>query len=194
MHEAVLAFHAAHPQRAGISQDELFSTLGAHAEVCRLAAESLQRGKQLEKTGAVFARAGWSARISDRDQQLAQQIEAAFQAAGCAGPTPLELSARLNQAPDRLEKLCQLLTEKGVLVKLDQRSFVHRDALASACEVALRLFRAKPTFSTMDFRDALGVSRKYAVPLLDHLDKLRFTVRTGHDRTPGVEARKRLAG
>ena len=31
----------------------------------------------------------------------------------------------------------------------------------------------------MEFRDALGVSRKYAVPLLDYLDKVRFTVRSG---------------
>ena len=42
----------------------------------------------------------------------------------------------------------------------------------------------------MEFRDALGVSRKYAVPLLDHLDRIRFTVRSGHNRTPGVEAQE----
>ena len=44
----------------------------------------------------------------------------------------------------------------------------------------------------MEFRDALGVSRKYAVPLLDYLDRTRFTVRSGNERTPGVEARKLL--
>ena len=58
--------------------------------------------------------------------------------------------------------------------------------------MALRLFQGKPSFSTMDFRDALGVSRKYAVPLLDHLDKLRFTVRSANERTPGAEAKKVL--
>jgi selenocysteine-specific elongation factor len=58
--------------------------------------------------------------------------------------------------------------------------------------VVLRLFGKKPSFSTMEFRDAVGVSRKHAVPLLDYLDKVRFTVRSGHDRTPGVEARKLL--
>ena len=42
----------------------------------------------------------------------------------------------------------------------------------------------------MAFRDALGVSRKYAVPVLDYLDRIRFTVRSGNERTPGVEARK----
>ena len=44
----------------------------------------------------------------------------------------------------------------------------------------------------MDFRDALGVSRKFAVPLVDYLDKIRFTVRSGNNRTPGVEAKKLL--
>jgi hypothetical protein len=36
------------------------------------------------------------------------------------------------------------------------------------------------------------VSRKFAVPLVDHLDKIRFTVRSGNNRTPGVEAKKLL--
>jgi hypothetical protein len=46
----------------------------------------------------------------------------------------------------------------------------------------------------MEFRDALGASRKVAVPLLDHLDALKFTVRTANRRKPGAEARKLLPG
>ena len=45
----------------------------------------------------------------------------------------------------------------------------------------------------MEFRDALGVSRKFAVPLVDYLDKIRFTVRSGNSRTPGAEAKKLLS-
>lgn len=190
MLEAILAFHTANPQRAGVSRDELFASLGAHPEICRLAAESLCRDKQIEQQGTVFSRGGWSAHLSDHDQQLTQQITAAFAAAGWTGPTAAELAPRLGQPEQRVEKLLQLLAEKGVLVKLDQRQFIHRDALESARQVALGLFRKKPVFSTMDFRDALGVSRKFAVPLLDHLDKIRFTVRNGNARTPGAEARK----
>ncbi len=91
-----------------------------------------------------------------------------------------------------MEKLMRLLAERGVLVRLDERIFIHRDALEAAKQVVLRLFARKPLFSTMEFRDALNVSRKYAVPLLDYLDKIRFTVRSGHDRSPGVEAKKLL--
>jgi selenocysteine-specific elongation factor len=88
--------------------------------------------------------------------------------------------------------MLKLLVERAVLVRLDERLCIHRDALEAAKHEALRLFAQKPRFSTMEFRDALGVSRKYAVPLLDYLDRTRFTVRSGNERTPGVEARKLL--
>jgi selenocysteine-specific elongation factor len=130
--------------------------------------------------------------LADPDQRLSEQVAAAFQKAGWAGPTATELAASLAQPLPRVEKVMGLLAERAVLVRLDARAFIHRDALESAKAVVLRLFAQKPSFSTMAFRDALGVSRKYAVPLLDYLDKVRFTVRSGHDRTPGAEAKKLL--
>jgi selenocysteine-specific elongation factor len=192
--EAVRAFHAANPQRAGLGRDELFALVGGSSVICEQAVESLVKAKQLERQGAVIAQAGWSARLTDPDTRLCEQIGTAFQKAGWAGPSVVELAASLNQPPARIEKMMRLLTERAVLVCLDPQTCIHRDALEAAKQVALRLFAQKPSFSTMDFRDALGVSRKYAVPLVDYLDKLRFTVRMGNNRTPGVEARKLMKG
>ncbi|MGO8676515.1 MAG: selenocysteine-specific translation elongation factor [Limisphaerales bacterium] len=192
MFEAIVSFHDANPQRAGISRDELASLLGESAEIRDLAAQWLLDRKQIECPGPVFARIGWTARLPDRDQGLLDEVAGAFQKAGWAGPTAGELAVSLHQPPDRLEKLIHLLAERGILVRLDQRSVIHRDALEAAKQAALGLFTRKPSFSTMEFRDALAVSRKYAVPLLDYLDKIRFTVRSGHDRTPGVEAKRTL--
>ena len=192
MLSAVQAFHRANPQRSGLSREELLSVVGGNGEILDLAAESLTQARQLARVGTVFAQAGWRAQLPDPDQRLSEQIAAAFQKAGWAGPTANELAVSLGQPLPRVEKVIGLLAERAVLVRLDARTFVHHDALESAKAVVLRLFAQKPSFSTMAFRDALGVSRKYAVPLLDYLDKVRFTVRSGHDRTPGVEARKAL--
>ncbi len=189
---AIVSFHNANPQRAGPSRDELFSSLGEAPAICELAAQHLLDRNQIEHPGPVFARVGWTARLPDRDQDLLDQVAGAFQKAGWAGPAAAELAVSLHQSPDRLEKMMHLLAERGILVRLDQRSFIHRNALEAAKQAALGLFARKPSFSTMEFRDALAVSRKYAVPLLDYLDKIRFTVRSGHDRTPGVEAKKPL--
>ena len=190
--DAVKTFHRANPQRSGLSREELLSAVGGSAEIFELAAESLMNTRLLDRVGTVFAQPGWRAQLADPDQRLSDQVAATFQSAGWAGPTPTELAASLAQPLPRIEKMMGLLAERAVLVRLDARTFVHRDALESAKTVVLRLFAQKPSFSTMAFRDALGVSRKYAVPLLDYLDKVRFTVRSGHDRAPGVEAKKLL--
>jgi selenocysteine-specific elongation factor len=189
---AVTSFHTANPQRAGLAREELFSLVGGPADICELAAASLASAKRIERQGVVFTQAGWSARITDRDQQLSERISEAFQGAGWAGPAASDLATTLSEPIARVEKIIKLLVEKAVLVRLDERLCIHHDALEAAKQEALRLFGQKRSFSTMEFRDALGVSRKHAVPLLDYLDKLRFTVRSGHDRTPGVEARKLL--
>ncbi len=190
--QALGAFHSANPQRAGMGREEVCRLLGVNPELADLATGHLLRVGRLERQGAVFALPGWKTRLVDEDERLLERIAASFQTAGWAGPTGPELATTLRQPLSRIDKFLNLLAERAVLVKLDQRTFVHRDALEAAQRVVLGLFARSPKFSTMEFRDALGVSRKYAVPLLDYLDKLRFTVRAGHDRTPGAEARKAL--
>ena len=187
---AVRQFHTANPQRAGIGRAELLAGVGGHAELFDLAAESLVRARRLEWNGAVYAQNGWNARLTNRDEQLSDQIAAAFQKAGWASPSAQELAVSLSVDPKQLEKSLRLLQERGVLVRLDEKTLMHREAIHAAKEVIVRLFARAPMFTTMDFRDALNVSRKFAVPLLDHLDRMRFTVRSGHHRTPGAEARK----
>lgn len=192
MLETVEQFHKANSQRAGFDQSELFVAAGTNPEICALAVQSLVSTRKLECAGTVYSRFGWSTRLSDRDQRLYDAISAAYQRAGFTGPTAPELVTALVQPLDRIEKMLKLLTERAVLVRLDAQLLIHRDALEAAKKITLQLFVNRPLFTTMDFRDALGVSRKYAVPLLDYFDRIRFTVRNGNNRTPGVEARKLL--
>jgi selenocysteine-specific elongation factor len=193
MGRALEAFHAANPSRAGMSCDEIFANSGASPEPGQAALQLLLQGKRVERSGAVYSRTGWRAQVSDPEQVLAGQVAAAFQKAGFAGPSVAELALSLKQPAEKIQRALRLLGDRGELVRLPEEMLLHRESFESAKQVVVRLFANKTSFSTMDFRDALGVSRKYAVPILDHLDKLRFTVRCGNNRTPGVEARKLMA-
>jgi selenocysteine-specific elongation factor len=189
---AVERFHAANPQRAGVSRDELLVELKLNPDFLEAAAYGLIQAKRLERSGAVLARAGWSSRLPERDQKACGQIAAKLQGAGFAPPALEELAAALNEPPQRISALLKLLAERGEVVRLDDKIWMHRDAVTAGRQAAVKLFQKAPAFTTMEFRDALGVSRKFAVPLVDYLDKTRFTVRTGNSRTPGAEAKKQL--
>jgi selenocysteine-specific elongation factor len=189
---AVHAFHAANPPRAGISREELQVTLKSDPRLLEAAAESLLQSQQLERNGALLARAGWNARIPDRDQRLCDQIAAKLLQGAWSPPALEELAASENEPLPRVVAMARLLAERAVVVRLDDRIWMHREAVEAGKQAALNLFRRAPAFSTMEFRDALGVSRKFAVPLVDYLDKIRFTARSGNNRTPGAEAKKFL--
>jgi len=192
LYEAIETFHKVNSQRAGIGKDELFAGLGMAPDMGELGLRQLLDKKRIEMAGTAFAKAGWSARLPENDQKLYDQINAAFLTARWAAPSLQELSTALHEPPLRVEKMIKLLTDRGLVIRLDSQLCIHKTALEAAKKIALQLFAKKPVFTTMEFRDALGVSRKYAVPLVDYLDRARFTVRNGNNRTPGVEARKLL--
>jgi selenocysteine-specific elongation factor len=189
---AVQAFHAANPQRAGMSREELQAAVKSDPVLLEAAAGLLLASRQLERNGTLWARAGWHARIADPDQRLCDKIAAALQQAGRCPPGLAELAVSAHEPPARVAAMARLLAERGVVVQLDEQIWMHRDAVEAGKQTALKLFTRAPAFSTMEFRDALGVSRKFAVPLVDYLDKIRFTVRSGNHRTPGAEAKKLL--
>jgi selenocysteine-specific elongation factor len=189
---AIQAFHAANPQRAGISRAELLASLKADAALFDSAVESLLQSKQVERNGGFLAQEGWNARLSDRDQRLCDRISEKLKQEAWAPPAAEDLAALLAESPLRIGAMIRLLVERGILVPLDERIVMHRDAVEASKQIVLELFMRTRTFSTMEFRDALGVSRKFAVPLLDYLDKIRFTARSRHDRSPGTEAKKLL--
>jgi len=189
---AIEQFHAADARRAGMSRDELAAALKLNPAVLAAVIDALLQSHQLAAVGALLARPGWSSQLPERDQKACAQLAARLQHGGFAPPSLDELAAALDETPARIASLLKLLAERGEAVLLDDKIWLHRDAVAAGKQTALKLFRQKPSFSTMDFRDALGVSRKFAVPLVDHLDKVRFTVRSGNNRTPGAEAKKLL--
>ena len=193
VHATVQAFHTANPQHTGMSREALAAALPWHPAFLESAAEALVEAKRLERQGGLLAQAGWHARLPERDQRLCDQLAASWRLAGWTPPSLEEAATSTKEPLPRVTALARLLAERGVLVRLDDRIWMHRDAVEAGRQAALKLFRRAPAFSTMDFRDALGVSRKFAVPLVDYLDKIRFTVRSGNNRTPGVEAKKLLA-
>ncbi|MGP8235697.1 MAG: selenocysteine-specific translation elongation factor [Limisphaerales bacterium] len=189
---AIKAFHAANPQREGISREELLSTVCPEPALLEAALEPLFAAKQLDRNGLLLAAAGWNARVTDRAQRLCDSLLALLQRAGWAPPSSEELPAAAGESAARVSEALRLLAERGLVVRLDDRIWMHRDAIEKARQAALRLFARTPSFSTMEFRDALGVSRKFAVPLADYLDRTRFTVRCGNNRTPGAGAKSLL--
>ena len=183
----ITQFHSAHPTRRGMPQEEVRRRLPRAlkpAAYHRLL-ESLTEGGTLETSDGLVRAAGYlpEAALSAVEREIAQEIEAEFRQGGLKPP---DLDAVLKR--DRRRKaLYHFLVEGGALVPTTDRTsnktvVFHRDALVQA-ETRLHaalLDGAGQTVSQLNA--ALGTTRKFSIPLLEHLDGLGVTKRAGDVR------------
>jgi len=91
--------------------------------------------------------------------------------------------AKLTVEPRRSEKLLQILLRDKALHRVTPELIFHRDALAELRAKLSSYKKAKgERISVPVFKDLTGITRKYAIPLLEYLDRERVTRRLGDER------------
>jgi selenocysteine-specific elongation factor len=183
--ERVERFHKENPLEAGIPREELRATLARRLrpEIFRAALEELAARKKLDLQGEVVKRAGSEISLLPDEVKAKEQIEAAFASAGLAVPSVKEVLSTLAVEARRSEKLLQLLLREKALLRVTPDLIFHRHALA---ELRAKLAAYKKLkgerISVPTFKDLAGITRKYAIPLLEYLDRERVTRRQGDER------------
>src|SRR6266704_638574 len=180
--ETVTEFHRRNPLVAGMSKEALREKLAVAPEVFDLTLSRLAGDKKLEVIGEFVRLPGHSVIMKDEEAESKKMIESAFVSAGLKVPALKDVLAGLKVDRTRAQKIVTLLLRDKVLVKISEDLVFHRDALES---LRKRMTEQKTTTPKMDvarFKDFAGVSRKYAIPLLEYLDREHVTRRVGDER------------
>jgi selenocysteine-specific elongation factor len=112
-----------------------------------------------------------------------EQIENAFSSAGLAVPSVKDVLAKLAVESKRAEKLLQILLREKILIRVTPDLIFHRDALAQLRDQLLVHKNMKgERLGVLAFKELTGITRKYAIPLLEYLDRERVTRRAGDER------------
>jgi selenocysteine-specific elongation factor len=176
------AFHQSNPLVAGISREELRDRANLGAEVFSAAIDSLVAEEKLELAGELVHLAGRGVVMKDEEAESKKIIEQAFASAGLKVPFLHEVLSGLKLDKTRAQKIVTLLLRDKVLIKISEELVFHQSALA---ELRRKISALKPQTPKIDvgrFKDMTGVSRKYAIPLLEYLDRERVTRRVGDER------------
>jgi selenocysteine-specific elongation factor len=180
--DTVATFHKKNPLVAGISKEELRDQVQASSEVFTAALEMLVRENKLEAAGEIVRLPGRGVVLKDEEAESQKIIEHAFASAGLKVPALKDVLAGLKVDKARAQKIVTLLLREKVLVKLSEDMVFHRDALL---DLRKRMSSEKVKFPKIDvarFKEVTGVSRKYAIPLLEYLDREHVTRRVGDER------------
>jgi len=178
----VAAHHQQHPLDPGLSLQALRASVNAPAPVLDLLIEHgvKKQAWELAEGGATVRRPGWSAalkaRAGDAGGRLAQRLaEARWQL-----PTVSELQREFSDPS--VPALLAHLAREGSVERVDQERYALKQALAEFQRAVEETLRELGAATPAQFRDRLGLTRKYLIPLLEWADRRGITSRKGDTR------------
>jgi len=184
--EEVAAHHQREPLLRGLPKEVLRERCFAHApiEVFRAVLGALEREEALVAEKEMVRLPAHTRELSSEDAGLRDRLEKIYQDAGLAAPSLNEALAGAGAALQQGRKVFQLLIDSGVLVKVHGEMFFHRAALDDLSKRVRAYGAQQPdrSINVAAFKELAGISRKYAIPLLEYLDRQRVTRRDGNRR------------
>lgn len=176
-------FHRAEPLLPGLSKEDLRGRVKAHPKLFAAALSQLIEVGAVAVSGDLVHGAAHKVSATTDETRSLEKIEQVYKDAVLAPPTPDEAFQKLSLDPRLGRRLFQLLVSEGKIVKVTEALFFHRDAIARLRELIAKHRKASgPHLKVGDFKTLAGVSRKYAVPLLEYLDRQGVTRRQGEER------------
>jgi selenocysteine-specific elongation factor len=182
--EAIDRFHKDNPLVPGIPKQELRGRVGKpRLELFEAALGDLSRRRGVVASGDLVQRAGREIALSAEEARAKEMIEAEFERAGLTVPSVTAVLGKLPVEAARAQKILQILLREKVLVKIADDLVFHHAALTRLRGLLAQYSKEKGNrLPITAFKELAGISRKYAIPLLEHLDREHVTRRAGDER------------
>jgi selenocysteine-specific elongation factor len=182
------AFQARHPLQWGMDKEELRQkTAFPHgASLFNNVLYKLREYRPVFVEGNRVRSGSVEVEVPDSAKEDLAALLEEIRASGVTFPSKSELERGWHSA-HRFSDALQYLKDRGDIVEVGAAGVIHRDALAKCVEELRGLFEKHPEVSVADLKDALGLTRKRAIPLLEALDERRVTKRSGNNRVKGPE-------
>jgi selenocysteine-specific elongation factor len=187
---AVSEYHKREPLFRGLARETLRERHFAHvpSEVFRSVLSDLEQTGSLVSEKELLRRPEHVLELSDADVALRDRLNSVYEQAGLEPPgldEAMQGAGAVASQRTHARKVLQLLLDRGSLVRVQGDLFFHNTAIAQLI-ARLKRFAADhpsdPSVNVADFKELAGVSRKYAIPLLEFLDRERVTKRSGDRR------------
>lgn len=178
--DVLQAFHAAEPLKRGTPREALRAALPAalDEEAARAVLATMEQHGIVQSDRDLVGLADHAAELAPEVEALAQRIQEVTRRRGATAPTGEELQTEIGKPGPDVGEVVRYLIDRGDLVRVEEFLY-HAEALGAIADSLRAAIIARGPVSVSDFRQLIAVSRKYAVPLLEHFDRVGMTRREG---------------
>lgn len=173
-------YHEKHPDRTGVDAERLGKRFPSHPKVLQLALRSLEKEGRLVPEDDSFRLLDFRAVPNAEDLELLSRLETVFKDGEIIAGKLDEIQGSLNVSPWKLQSLLTVLVERKRVLMTADGFYLHSDWLQKL--IGELRSSGKQELSVAEFKKMTGFSRKFAIPLLELLDRMGITRRKGSTR------------
>ncbi len=175
--EFLSRFHQKYPDRNGASQERLQKRFNVHPRVLSLALKHLLHTGQVKESGEEFSRPDFKVTLTPEDEKILKKLEEMSLKGDFRLFSLEELQRHFRISPKKLDRMLSFLIERKKIVQGKDGLLLHSKWLD---EIIQNIKRSKKKELTIaEFKEITGLTRKYAIPLLELLDQMGVTRRKG---------------
>jgi len=177
-------YHRREPMRQGLSRAELISGFGRdmHPKLVHFLVERLVKSGQVLLEADILRLPGHVVSLASDQSGLRTLMETAYVQAGFMPPTTKAFLEENGLTAKDVAQMYRLLMEEGVLIKVSEEFYYAKTAMDEIISRVRGFFESNQEMGPQDFRDLTDLTRKFAIPVLEYLDKEKITMRIGDKR------------
>jgi selenocysteine-specific elongation factor len=130
--------------------------------------------------------------LKENEKRIINSLISIYEQTEFKSPRPDELPEITHVSEKIVDNLLNYLFIRGILIRLAENVVLSRSVFIKAQNIVVNIICEQGELDSADFKLYIDSSRKYALAILDHLDSLRITVRTGNDRKLSPDYERRL--
>lgn len=175
-------YHKSYPLKPGVQKEELKSKslVSKSLSIFDAILKDLVDNNLIKLEKDLVSLKDFHVTLNHQQADLKQKILEFYQKTGITAPTIKELKDKFKA--DGVDEILELLLREGELVKVKDDLFFHKTAIQEIEEKIVNYFNVNKTLNAGRFKELTGLSRKYAIPLLEYFDRIQLTVRIGDER------------
>ena len=177
-------FHSRNPLVVGVPREELKERFFGRASHSYFAfvLKRMEKEKEIQIQGSTVSLLGQQLVLSTEQDQAKEHILGLIQKKGLQPPTLEELLETLPYDRSQVRDVYYFLLQQGELVRVSESIVLPPGRITSLQSQLKETFPSGRTFTVPEFKNLFGISRKYAIPFLEFLDRKRITRRIGDKR------------
>ncbi|CCO24751.1 selenocysteine-specific translation elongation factor [Maridesulfovibrio hydrothermalis] len=177
-------FHKNEPMKPGVSRGEIGSTFGKKlpAKLFHAIVERLIKKNEIVVAQEILHLPGHKVSLASDQKKLRNTLLDVYEKGGLTPPNLKDVLAPLDLTFKEASPVYKLLQSEGLVVRIKDEMYFAKSAVDSLQKTLEGYFAENEELGPQDFKELLGLSRKFSIPLLEFMDKEKVTMRVGDKR------------